>query len=224
MKKCNKCGMEKELSEFYKKCDSKDGLTLRCKICVIPEQRKYRKDNKHITGAYYQKYKDDFKSYRMEYVLKNKDEIAKKRKNKSEQLKPYFKEYRQKNRAKINEFIKKYNKRKRAIDPLFKMKANIVNRTSQMFKVKGWLKNGRTRIMLGASYSEVKYYLGGLFTEGMSWDNYGKWEIDHIIPLASAKNEEELTALCHYKNLQPLWKLDNIIKGKKIPENVYNSL
>jgi hypothetical protein len=49
----------------------------------------------------------------------------------------------------------------------------------------------------------------------MNWDNYSfrGWHIDHIIPLTSAKNEEELIKLCHYTNLQPLWAKDNLSKG-----------
>ena len=39
------------------------------------------------------------------------------------------------------------------------------------------------------------------------------WVVDHIIPLASAKNDiNKLCALCHYTNLQPLWFIDNLIK------------
>ena len=54
----------------------------------------------------------------------------------------------------------------------------------------------------------------------MTWDNYGTWHIDHMIPLISAKNIDELEALFHYKNLQPLWAVDNLKKGAKI--NVQN--
>jgi hypothetical protein len=50
----------------------------------------------------------------------------------------------------------------------------------------------------------------------MSWDNYGEWHIDHIIPLSFAKNEDEIMKLCHYTNLQPLNGIDNIRKSNKI--------
>jgi hypothetical protein len=50
----------------------------------------------------------------------------------------------------------------------------------------------------------------------MSWDNHGKWHIDHIIPLASAETEEDIYRLSHYTNLQPLWAEDNWRKNSKI--------
>ena len=51
----------------------------------------------------------------------------------------------------------------------------------------------------------------------MNWDNYGTyWVMDHIIPLSSATNEDELYKLCNYTNLQPLEKIANIKKSDKI--------
>jgi hypothetical protein len=52
----------------------------------------------------------------------------------------------------------------------------------------------------------------------MNWDNWSQsgWHIDHIIPLASAKSEDELYKLSHYTNLQPLWWFENIAKSDKI--------
>ena len=53
---------------------------------------------------------------------------------------------------------------------------------------------------------------------GMSWDNYGKWEIDHIRPCASfdlSKPEEQYKCF-NYMNLQPLWEKENQTKTKKL--------
>ena len=52
----------------------------------------------------------------------------------------------------------------------------------------------------------------------MSFDNYGfdGWHIDHIVPLATAKTEEQVAKLNHYTNIQPLWAKDNLSKGAKI--------
>jgi hypothetical protein len=84
------------------------------------------------------------------------------------------------------------------------------------FKNKRWNKNTKTQEMLGCDYQTAFKHIESRFKKGMSWDNFGDWHIDHIIPLASAKTEEELIELCHYTNLQPLWAEENLIKGDKI--------
>jgi len=59
----------------------------------------------------------------------------------------------------------------------------------------------------------------------MSWDNQGKyWDIDHIIPVSSAKTEEEIIKLNHYTNLQPLESYYNRhIKRAKLNPILYHS-
>ena len=67
-----------------------------------------------------------------------------------------------------------------------------------------------------------KKYLSKLFTEHMTLNNYGEWEIDHIKPVSSfnLNNEDELRKCFHYTNLQPLWREDNRRKSNKIIVNV----
>lgn len=50
----------------------------------------------------------------------------------------------------------------------------------------------------------------------MTFENHGEWHLDHIIPLASAINEEDIIKLNHYTNFQPLWSKENLKKGSKI--------
>ena len=50
----------------------------------------------------------------------------------------------------------------------------------------------------------------------MSWDNYGKWHLDHITPISLGKTEEEVIVLNHYTNYQPLWEKDNLSKGNRL--------
>ncbi len=50
----------------------------------------------------------------------------------------------------------------------------------------------------------------------MTWDNHGTyWHLDHKIPASWASSEEELYKLNHYTNFQPLYWLDNLIKGNR---------
>ena len=71
--------------------------------------------------------------------------------------------------------------------------------------------------MLGCDLLEFELYLLTKLKDDMSFNNYGKWEIDHIKPISlfNLNNEKELLECCNYKNLQPLWKLDNIFKSNK---------
>ena len=74
--------------------------------------------------------------------------------------------------------------------------------------------------IVGIDISELIKYLESKFTPEMNWNNHGTyWHIDHIIPLSSAKTVFEVYALCHYSNLQPLEAIENLKKGKKLPEN-----
>jgi hypothetical protein len=66
------------------------------------------------------------------------------------------------------------------------------------------------------SFEEFFIHIESQFIDGMSWENRSLWHIDHIIPLATAKTEEEILRLNHYTNLRPLWALDNLKKGSKI--------
>jgi hypothetical protein len=58
------------------------------------------------------------------------------------------------------------------------------------------------------------------FQKGMTWENYGKWHIDHIIPVSAFEFEKEtddqFRKCFSLNNLQPLWAHDNIVKGAKI--------
>ena len=50
----------------------------------------------------------------------------------------------------------------------------------------------------------------------MNWDNYGEWQIDHIIPLKYENPTlEETVERLHWENTQPLWTPDNIAKGNR---------
>lgn len=88
---------------------------------------------------------------------------------------------------------------------------NVRSRTRKCFL--GYYKDKTTKTLLGCTVEKLTTHLSAKFTEGMTLENYGKWHIDHIVPLSSAKTKQELEKLCHYTNLQPLWAKDNLSKG-----------
>lgn len=84
--------------------------------------------------------------------------------------------------------------------------------------IKGNPKLSTTLNLVGCDIDYLKEYLEKLFLPNMSWDNYGKWHIDHIIPCNSfdLSDIEQQKKCFHYTNLQPLWAKDNLKKGSKV--------
>ena len=79
----------------------------------------------------------------------------------------------------------------------------------------GYTKEEDTKKIIGCEFEEFKIYIESQFLEGMSWDNYGDWHLDHKIPISWAKSEEEIYKLNHYLNFQPMWAADNLSKGNR---------
>ena len=100
-------------------------------------------------------------------------------------------------------------------DAQFKLRRRLRSRFTQA--IKGSYKAGSAVHDLGCSIEFLKQYLESQFQDGMTWDNHGKWHIDHIKPLSSfdLQDREDLLEACHYTNLQPLWAKDNLRKGDK---------
>jgi|LauGreDrversion4_2_1035121.scaffolds.fasta_scaffold56906_2 hypothetical protein len=107
-------------------------------------------------------------------------------------------------------------KRQAQKDPVFAFKLRMRGVIASSFIRKGFKKNSQTEKVLGASFDMVREHFEKQFNNGMNWDNMGKWHVDHIIPLATAKTEDEVVKLCHYTNLQPLWAEDNWKKSDTI--------
>jgi len=86
--------------------------------------------------------------------------------------------------------------------------------------LKGSKKATNTFKLIGFPNREAyKAYLASLFQPGMTHDNYGEWEVDHIIPCRFFRPMEDpqVQRVCfHYSNLQPMWKADNVRKHKKV--------
>jgi hypothetical protein len=125
-------------------------------------------------------------------------------------------EYLQKNKNRIKEWRSNNNKINKEKNSLYKLQCNLRSLISKSITRQGYRKTSKSKKILGCEFIELKQYLENKFTNGMTWENYGKWHIDHIYPSSLAKTEEEIIKLNHFTNLQPLWAKDNIRKGNKI--------
>ena len=150
--------------------------------------------------------------------FKNKDhinEVRRKRRQTEEGAKRVAadnKRYGIKHRKKLTQ---KFLNRRRT-DPNFKILTILRGRIKDVLK--GHSKSDSTINILGCTIEELWIHLESKFTEGMTRQNHGKWHVDHIIPCASfdlTKPEQQVKCF-HYTNLQPLWALDNLKKGKSV--------
>lgn len=183
--------------------------------------KEYREANKHKMKKWREDNKEHLSEYSKNYVEKNKEKIKeyeKKRIYDPVKAKISNAKKWQKNKEKYSaqNYLKKKYKLK--TDPLFKLKETLRRRLLSACKAKSLRKSKSSFEIFGANPFEIKAHLEKQFKEGMTWSNHGKWHIDHIIPLALAKNEGELYKLSHYTNLQPLWAEENYKKHDKLPK------
>lgn len=222
VKICNICNIEKTIVDFHKRKDSKDGCRNECKKCTRLKINNYRLNN---TKKVNQWNRETY--YRN--ITKHRETKKKYRENNKETLKVYEKKYRENNKEKIKKYykdnkeilIKKALERvrvRRKNDVIFRIKLSLRARLSGFLKQNEITKKNKTLELVGCNPKELKEHLEKKFVDGMCWENYGihGWHVDHIIPLSSAKTEEEIYKLCHYTNLQPLWATDNLRKSNKI--------
>ena len=238
-KVCSKCNLEKELSNFRKRKDSKDGFRTECKQCSYLVWKKYKDNNdEKIKDQKRKEYVDNrekillkVKNYREENIdvirIKDNDRSKKRyqkdpnrykiyyEKNK-ENILTYKKEWSEKNKEKVKVKRNLYHSLRLKNDVIFRLKCVMRSRLLSFLKTRNITKTNKTFDIVGCSPQFLKEHLETQFTDGMSWDNRSEWHIDHIIPLSSAKTEDELYKLCHYENLQPLWAEDNLKKSNKI--------
>jgi len=160
------------------------------------------------------------KETRKKYLELNKQKIAGQKKlyynSNKESLLENQKKWNRENKAKIRE----YQRNKMSSDILYKLKNNVKNYVKNSLKNLNFKKSNNTIDILGCSFYELKLHIENQFEPWMNWNNYGNpkdgiyelyktWDIDHIIPLATAKDICDILKLSHYTNLQPLCSYTN---------------
>ena len=158
-----------------------------------------------------QKYKEQCKECRSEYC---KQWVQ----NNIEYVKDKNRIYGQIHRDEITE----RDRLRRQSDVNFRLTKLLRSRLRHALK--GHVKHGSAVNDLGCSieflkeYFELKFYPHPETNEAMSWENLGKWHIDHVVPLISfnLSDKEQFLKACNYTNLQPLWAEENLKKSDKI--------
>ena len=208
MKRCTKCEDDRELINFPKNNRYKSGYNSICKICMNDINKIYRDDNieniKKNRKEHYQRNIEKMRKEKKEYYAKNKSKKS-----------LYDVEYRKNNSDKIKQYKKEWETLNKD-NPLFRIKRNLRRRVHHALEDNK--KSDATFELIGCTPDFFKDYITNLMLEGMSWDNYGEWHIDHIIPCFTfdLSNPEQQKLCFHYTNQRPLWKKDNLSRPRNI--------
>lgn len=158
------------------------------------------------------------------YYELNKEKISKYysqwRKGKEIHLKEYQKKWREENLNKVRETKRNYEKTRKHNDPIYKLINNFRTAIYQVLKENNLQKNGHYFEILEYSPEQLIEHLENQFKDGMNWDNYGEWHVDHILAISRHNiqeiGDEEFMKCWSLSNLQPMWGEENIRKSNKI--------
>ena len=201
---CKTCNTEKPEKEFNKAPSNLSGLTLHCRKCINQKVRERRNSDSAFVARIREKAKESYqrnKSKRRqksaEYYRKNRDAVLNR-----------HKKYQRENAQAIFTKIKERKQK----DPAFRVTCSLRSR------LRRFIKKERTFPGVGCTRDELNAHIESLWDEGMTWENYGQWHIDHIMPCSSfdLMDPKQIAECFHYTNLQPLWAKENIMKSNKV--------
>ena len=195
---------------------------------AIKNSLEYCKNNKEKVKIYLKAYneenKEALKEKKKQYHASNKEIINKGRKkfreDNKEKIKKQRKQYSKNNKEKIRETNLKYYKKLRK-NPIYRANRSISRGIYRSLLSMKLSKNRRHwEDLVSYTFQDLKEHLEGLFQPGMTWANYGTWHIDHKTPKSFFKfkstNDTEFKYCWSLDNLQPLWAIDNLEKGRKL--------
>lgn len=216
-KVCYKCKVSKPIELFPNDPKCSDGKRGTCKVCRItlwvPTENeiltcsKCGEQKSHLLFSNCGKQKPHQCK-----ECRNASDLVKRRKNREEYNKKQ-RDFYDANKEEINATRRVNLQKRRDNDPKYRAMMALHCRLYMAVAHK----KGKTIELTGCSHEALINHLESKFSEGMTWENYGKWHIDHIRPCASfdLTCAEQQRTCFNWVNLQPLWARDNIIKGCK---------
>jgi hypothetical protein len=182
------------------------------------------KENGAVIGPSGRKFKGGKSESDKRHYFKNREKrlqyFSDWQKDNRDRLNDYHQKWREKNIDKHREYKRKYEKHRKDTDPIYKLISNFRTAIYQVLKENNVDKNGHYFEVLKYTPEELINHLEKQFTDGMTWDNYGQWHVDHKLPITHFNineiGDDEFMKCWSLSNLQPLWGDENIRKSNKI--------
>ena len=235
MKRCKKCGEEKPLSEYHKHSSTKDRLQPNCRACerlravatyaanretVRARGKERYRENREAVLARHAEWRetnlDRHKEMQRDWYVRNAETLRKRYRDYNAIRRASGYHWRNENPDRARELERERFRRLRQ-NPAFRLECNV--RRIVSMSLRGEVKGGRTFDLLGYTPGELRTHLERQFARGMNWENYGKWHLDHVLPLSSfnyaTPQDEEFRRAWALTNLRPMWATENVRKGAK---------
>jgi len=182
------------------------------------------KENGAVIGPSGRKFKGGKSESDKRHYFKNREKrlqyFSDWQKDNRDRLNDYHQKWREKNIDKHREYKRKYEKHRKDTDPIYKLISNFRTAIYQVLKENNVDKNGHYFEVLKYTPEELINHLEKQFTDGMTWDNYGQWHVDHVMPISvhdiQEIGDDEFMRCWSLSNLQPMWGDENIRKSNKI--------
>ena len=118
---------------------------------------------------------------------------------------------------KRKKYHRNYQNQRNKHDLNHRLSGSLRARVRAALKSQNSVKSFKTMSLIGCTINQLWSHLENKFKPGMSRKNYGKWHVDHIIPISkfNLKDQNQQKICFNYLNLQPLWKIENLRKSNK---------
>jgi len=181
---------------------------------MIRTKEKYLLSNKR----WKEKNPDKVKVYKRRYYFKHREECVLYNKEYYQKNKAYSKKWYDKNKEKLRVYDRVLKKKRYKRDIRFRL--NSIIRAHIFTALKGRKAGRKWEILVGYALKDLMNRLENQFDNKMDWDNYGSyWVIDHKKPRSLfhyvSSEDPEFKKCWALENLQPMEKIENIIKSNK---------
>ena len=209
----NKENIKEYLKKYYE--DNKDNISIKNKDRYEDNKENYNENRrKKYNDSEELRHKKSLKG--KEYRLRNKEKVSASKKKYYEENKEYVSDWKKNYYILVKDTTEYKDRRNKNMLNWSKNNTHIVAWRNSLRRVLLYLgieKSSKTIDILGYSADEFKCYIEEKFSEGMSWDNWGEWHIDHIIPVSKFDKDSPPSVVNALSNLQPLWAVDNYKKS-----------
>ena len=219
-RECTKCKISYPATDKYwfKSSLGKHGLRSICKKCFTKESNRLGETPEYKEKAIAYR-KRHYAANKVQYSIRYKKYYQENIKRMRERARLYAKANPEKMRAADN---------KRREDPQYRLGQNISSCIRQSLTTYSGKNGAHWEDLVGYTRQDLIKHLENKFKDGMSWENYGDWHLDHVTPKSvfnfTSYKHEDFKRCWALDNLQPLWAFDNISKSNKLEKPFQPSL